>query len=330
MKANIYSKIKEYLFRKEQIIILQNRRGFSTVIQCKDCGYIQQCHHCSIALTYHKRSGELLCHYCGFTKAVQISCENCHGRELTYSGAGTQRVEEELQNISSDISILRMDADTTTGKGSHDRIASQFEQGEKQVLLGTQMIAKGFDFPNVNFVGVISADTSLFLPDFRASERTFQLLTQVAGRAGRRKIRGEVLIQTYVPKNLTIQCALKQDFQQFYDMESAIRSEFGYPPFGKLITIVFRGPSEQEVVNVANKFASILSGMPHPGKMYGPTPCAFSKLQDNFRWQILLKAPRGGSKSLRTWAKEAARIFSQKCGRTKVIFSIDVDPMSIL
>lgn len=334
-KSKIFSgylqeRIGEYLLRKEQVILLRNRRGFSTILQCKDCGFIEQCHHCNISLTFHKKTQKLLCHYCGFNKLVPVTCPNCHGTNLFYSGAGTQKVEEALQELFTEAAITRMDADTTTTRGSHDRIASQFEQGKSQILLGTQMIAKGFDFPNVNLVGVVSADTSLFLPDYRAGERTFQLLTQVAGRAGRREKRGEVVIQTYLPKNRSIQCAVEHNFQQFYESESPVREQLGYPPFGRLIVMVFSGQTEQEVASEANRFATILTEIPHEGKIFGPVPCPLSKLKDKYRWHILVKGEKQKGKSLRTWAAAARDEYHRKHTSKKVTMSIDVDPLSIL
>ena len=180
-------RIEERLRRGEQVILLQNRRGFSTFIQCMDCGFVERCKNCNITLTYHKYGYKLKCHYCGYTKEAPVRCSNCFGKNIYYTGVGTQRVYEEIKKIFPEDTVIRMDADTTTKKGSHSQITAQFEKGMYKILLGTQMISKGFDFPNVNLVGVISADTGLLMPDFRANEKTFQLLTQVAGRAGRRK-----------------------------------------------------------------------------------------------------------------------------------------------
>jgi len=323
-------RIVERLRRGEQVILLQNRRGFSTFIQCRDCGFIERCRNCNITLTYHKDGYRLRCHYCGYSKEAPSRCPNCLGKNVYYSGVGTQRVHGEIKRIFPEDTVIRMDADSTTKKGSHSEITAQFEKGLFKILLGTQMISKGFDFPNVNLVGVISADTGLLIPDFRANEKTFQLLTQVAGRAGRRKIRGEVIIQTYLPENYSIKSAVKQDFEEFYKLESEIRSQLNYPPFGRLILIGFKGEKERELISASGKFADILNRNKGECQIFGPAPSPLSKIKKKFRWQILVKGKRIYSKKMRNLVEDSFGIFRERYKFKNVTINIDVDPVNMM
>ncbi|MFC1558730.1 primosomal protein N' [candidate division KSB1 bacterium] len=323
-------KVVKYLQKGEQVILLQNRRGFSTFIQCRDCGFIDRCRNCNITLTYHRTGYKLVCHYCSYIKDAPVQCPNCLGKNLYYSGTGTQRVSEEIKRLFPDHSIVRMDRDTTTEKGSHSRITAEFELGMHKILLGTQMVSKGLDFSNVNLVGVISADTGLLLPDFRASERTFQLLTQAAGRAGRRKKRGEVVIQTYFEENYSIKYAVKQDFKEFYAIESEIRSQLMYPPYGKLILIGFKGENENDVSRTSGRFVKILKSQKRQFQIFGPSPSALTKIKKKFRWQIIVKGKREQAKAMREAVGESYDRFNKLKKIKGVNVTIDVDPLHML
>lgn len=233
-------KIKSTILKNEKVIILQNRRGFATYVMCPDCGYTEQCKNCSVTLTYHLVKKEYLCHYCNYSKKELNACPVCGSLEIKYKGIGTQRVEDELEQIIPGSRIARMDLDTTQKKYSYSRILNDFGEGKCNVLLGTQMVAKGLDFPDVTFVGVVSAESTMLIPDFRSSEKTFQLLSQVAGRAGRSHLQGEVAIQTYRPESYTLQFVQQNDYQGFYQKEIIEREQAKYPPFYKLALIEFR------------------------------------------------------------------------------------------
>ena len=323
-------KIEEKIELGEQIILLQNRRGFSTFILCRDCGHVENCKNCNITLTYHLRQHLLLCHYCDYQKQAPKICPQCQGVEMAYRGAGTQRVEEELKQYFPKIRVIRMDMDTTSRKGSHHRIIQDFRNGKYDVLLGTQMVAKGLDFPKVTLVGVISADTTLMLPDFRSSERAFQLFTQVAGRSGRKGKQGEVIIQTYDPRNHSIIFAQKHDYLRFFAKEIRERQELYYPPYSRLISIEFRGKKEHQVDQVANEFAKSIP----PAKFFrllGPAPAPLSKLKNEFRYQVLLKYDKeqdpNGSR-IRQQILPTMKKFSQG-NRQSVKIALDIDPVDL-
>lgn len=286
----LIDKLKERLARKEQAVLMLNRRGYSSFIICRDCGYVDQCPNCDISLTLHMDTKTMNCHYCGFQRAIPRLCPSCQGKSIRYYGTGTQKAYDELKQVLPEARILRMDVDTTRKKGSHEAILSQFGNGDADVLLGTQMIAKGLDFPNVTLVGVLNADTSLHLPDFRASERTFQLLTQVAGRAGRADKPGEVLIQTYNPEHYAIQLAKKQDFEAFYAYEMGLRRKLGYPPYYFTVGLTLSHKSEQEVVKKAYQMMTILKqGLSDQIRILGPTPKPIARTHNLYHYQIILK-----------------------------------------
>jgi len=284
-------KIDEKLSRGEQIILFLNRRGFATMFKCHDCGYTATCINCDITLTYHVRGRLLKCHYCGYMQRAPDACPDCRSRDVLLRGIGTQRVEEELNELFPGVKALRMDMDTTKGKNAHDKVLSKFGRGEYQVLLGTQMVAKGLDFPNVTLVGVISADTELYFPDFRAAERTFQLLTQVAGRAGRKDKTGEVIIQTFSPDHYSLSFAQNHDYESFFKAELFDRKRLQYPPYSRLINILFKGPDEKRVETVAGQIAAVIP-QSSSYRLLGPTPAQMGKIQNNYRWQILLMSSK--------------------------------------
>ena len=330
--ALLLQKIREKLTRQEQIILLQNRRGFSTYIVCQECGYIEKCVNCDITLTYHREGNKLVCHYCNYQKPAPEVCPNCGGVKIRYSGIGTQRVEDELKFHFPRARVVRMDMDTTSRKGAHDQILRDFSRGLYDILLGTQMVAKGLDFPRVTLVGVISADTTLLIPDYRAAERTFQLLTQVAGRAGRKDKQGEVIIQTYSPQNHSILFAQKHDYLRFYASEIGQRRDLVYPPFGKLVEIEFRGPNEDSVREYALRFGQLLDGQSPFYQILGPSPAPLSKIQGNYRFHIILKGDRHKDPSgtrLRADVKKVFGEYKRRYRPREVKISIDVDPVDL-
>ncbi len=274
----------------EQIMLLLNRRGFSTFINCSNCGYTYKCPNCDITLTYHKTSNNLRCHYCGYAIQKDERCPKCHEQSLNYLGLGTQKVEEELHKIFPNISVLRMDQDTTSRKGSYQKIIDAFAKQEYDVLLGTQMISKGLDFANVTLVGVINADTSLNIPDFRANEKTFSLLYQTAGRSGRSLKPGEVLIQTFNPDNKVLNYVKNNDYENFYLYEMNIRHELKYPPYTFIALIIVKSPNYEKVSLEANKIKKILMGkISSSSIILGPTPAAMFKVNNIYHFQITIK-----------------------------------------
>lgn len=282
-----------------QVILLLNRRGFSTHVHCPVCGHVETCKHCDLALTFHRQRNTMLCHYCGYEQQPLEACPKCTKAVIRYQGLGTEKLEEEIANHFPGHVIRRMDSDSTRGVGSHGRILSAFRQGLVHILLGTQMIAKGLDFPNVTLVGVINADIGLHVPDFRASERTFQLLSQVAGRAGRGPLGGRVLVQTFTPDHLAIALAASHDFNAFANMELALREAHLYPPWQRLARVVVRGKTESKT----GAFADLLAGafatalqrlasvQPAQVRILGPAECPVFRLKGLYRYHFQLHSP---------------------------------------
>ena len=282
--------IQDRLVKKEQVVLMLNRRGYSSFVMCRECGTVDTCPNCDISLTLHMDTKTMNCHYCGFSKDIPQVCPNCKSRSIRYYGTGTQKAYDELAELFPQARILRMDVDTTRKKGSHQALLDQFGRGEADILLGTQMIAKGLDFPNVTLVGVLNADTALNLPDFRSSERTFQLLTQVAGRAGRAEKAGQVLIQSYNPQHYAIRFAKDQDYEGFYAYEMGIRRQLGYPPYYFTIGITLSHKKEEEVVKRAYEVMNILrSGLSETSNILGPTPKPIARTHNLYHYQILIK-----------------------------------------
>ena len=282
--------IQNRLDKKEQVVLMLNRRGYSSFVMCRECGTVDTCPNCDISLTLHMDTKTMNCHYCGFSKEIPHVCPNCQSHSIRYYGTGTQKAYDELAELFPDARILRMDVDTTRKKGSHQALLDQFGKGEVDILLGTQMIAKGLDFPNVTLVGVLNADTALNLPDFRSSERTFQLLTQVAGRAGRAEKAGQVLIQSYNPNHYVIRFAKDQDYEGFYAYEMGIRRQLGYPPYYFTIGITLSHKKEEEVLRRAYEVMEILrSGLSDASIILGPTPKPIARTHNLYHYQILIK-----------------------------------------
>lgn len=290
LTTTLVDKLKQTIASGHQAILLLNRRGFARFMLCRDCGFVLKCPHCDLSLTYHKDINRMQCHYCGYEGPVPSRCPQCQSQQIRFLGTGTQKVQTELADLLPDAKVLRMDVDTTRRKGSYRRILTAFGRHEADILLGTQMIAKGLDFPNVTLVGVINADTSLWVPDYKASERTFELLTQVAGRAGRAENKGEVLIQTYNPDHYAIRLAQTQDYEAFYRQEMAVRHAGNYPPYYYTVLISVAAVKEQAAAKQAFVIKrQLLTALHLPTIVLGPTPSAISKLKNEFYYQILVK-----------------------------------------
>ncbi len=312
--------------RGEKAVLLLNRRGFASFVLCRECGFVPECPHCSTSLTFHERNGTLVCHHCDYVEPMPATCPQCNSPYLRKFGAGTERVEAELRQIvPGDMPIIRMDADTTKAKGAHERLLEEFSAARGGILLGTQMIAKGLDFPDVTLVGVINADTTLKLPDFRAPERTFQLLEQVSGRAGRAEKPGHVIVQTYWPEHPAIRAAAAHDRDLFLETELPSRDELGYPPYVRLVNVLAWGQDERAVrqviteVTLAINSSMISAG--HEWEVLGPAPCLLSRLRGLYRWHTLIKAPIGADVSAVIEPVLKARKASDQ-----VRIAIDVDP----
>jgi len=287
----LFKEIQEKLSKGEQIILFLNRRGFSTFVSCRSCGYVFKCEECDISMTYH-RSGLLVCHYCGKTKRAPQKCPKCDSKYVKFFGAGTQRVEEEVKKYFKDARVLRMDVDTTRSKDSYENIYNTFKERKADILIGTQMISKGLDFKNVTLVGILAADMSINIPDYRAAERTFQIITQVAGRAGRGQKQGKVVIQTYTPEHYSLEYAVNYDYEGFYEKEFTVRALMKYPPFGKILLINGISKKEDLLKNFMHKISNVIKPLVEKEvdvDVLGPIPCLVSKVKENYRWQIVVK-----------------------------------------
>lgn len=281
--------ISARLLKNEQIILLLNRRGYSSFVTCKNCGYTFKCPNCDITLTYHKSSRTLRCHYCGYGTKVYDTCPECHEKSINDLGVGTEKVEEELNKLFPESRILRMDFDTTSRKGMHEKMIKAFKNHEYDILLGTQIVSKGLDFDNVTLVGVINADTSLNIPDFRSSETTFSLLAQVAGRAGRSDKEGEVIIQTFNPEHYAIQYTKKHDYLGFYNREMSIRRELKYPPYYYICYVKISGKDNKYIYEESLKITKLFHNKLINMIILGPSPCTIFKLNNIYRYGIILK-----------------------------------------
>lgn len=283
--------IAETLVRNEQIILFLNRRGYSTFVSCRSCGYAMTCDDCSVNYTYHEYNKKLICHYCGKTEKNPEICPVCGSKHIKFFGAGTQKIQEEAQKLFPEAKTLRMDMDTTSTKNSHAKILQSFAEHKADILIGTQMIAKGLDFPNVTLVGVVAADLSLNSGDFRSSEKTFQLLTQVAGRAGRANVSGRVVIQSYNPQHYAVEFAKDCDYNAFYEHEIVIRRQMQYPPYSHIFSILFTGEHEKEIIIALHRLKDVMQ-TENDGEIeiLGPTPAMISKIKKNYRWKILAKS----------------------------------------
>ncbi|UQF43155.1 primosomal protein N' [Enterococcus faecalis] len=325
---SLQEKLQERLEKNEQSVLLLNRRGYSSFVMCRDCGYVLPCPNCDISLTLHMDSKTMKCHYCGHEERIPYRCPNCGQDKIRYYGTGTQKVEEELQTLLPDSRILRMDVDTTRRKGAHEKILRTFGEGQADILLGTQMIAKGLDFPNVTLVGVLNADTALNLPDFRSSERTFQLLTQVSGRAGRAEKPGEVIIQSFNPEHYAIQLAKAQDYEDFYTKEMYIRHRGDYPPYYFTVQITASHPEENEAAKQMFQIARKLKqGLSPQAILLGPTPNAIIRVNNRYFYQVIIKYKQ--EPMLQPLLKEILTD-TQRATARGLKLSIDAEPMNFI
>ena len=320
--------IKQKLAQKEQVVLMLNRRGYSSFAMCRECGFVLKCPNCDISLTMHLDSHSMRCHYCGHEQGIPSLCPSCHSKRIGYYGTGTEKVETELKELLPTARILRMDVDTTRKKGAHEKILRQFGARKADILLGTQMIAKGLDFPNVTLVGVLNADTALELPDFRASERTFQLLTQVSGRAGRAQKQGEVLIQTFNPENYAIKLAQKQDYERYFRMEMAVRHRGGYPPYFYTIKITTSYRDEataaKKIFQIAGQLKQVLSPT---AQILGPSPRSVMRVNNRYYYQLVIKYKR---ESLLEDYLQHLLLISQKEERQGLRIVIDREPINFI
>ena len=322
----LYEGIKKAIEKKGQIILFLNRRGFSTFVSCRKCGLVMKCPRCDVSLTYHMYEDRLSCHYCGYSTKSPKICPKCKSKYIKYFGIGTQKIESEVKRFFPEAKVLRMDMDTTSKKGSHEKIYNKFKNQEADILIGTQMISKGLDFPNVTLVGIIAADQSLYIPDFKSCERTFQLITQVSGRAGRGEKEGKVIVQTYDPDNYSIVAALHQDYSEFYNKELIIRETFNYPPFSDIINIVVSSKYEDEAIKAARDITDKLRAEnPYDGfEILGPSPANISKINLNYRWQTIIKC------NVDKAIKNNLRSISNNYNGKSVKISIDINPASMM
>lgn len=292
LSGKMCEEILKNLERGEQTILFMNRRGFSSFVSCRTCGYVPECPNCNISLTYHKYGNNLRCHYCGYERPNYRVCPECGSKYIRYFGGGTQRVEEEIHRLFPNATTIRMDMDTTGTKNSHEKILKSFERDKIDILIGTQMVAKGLDFENVTLVGVVTADTMLHINDFRSGERTFAMLEQVSGRAGRGKSEGRAVIQTYTPEHEAVSLVKTHDYNAFYDIEIAERNMMWYPPFCKIISVQFQGNDETLTSEAARRFAAEMGDIKSFGQkiqLLGPIPSYISKIKNKYRWQIIFK-----------------------------------------
>jgi primosomal protein N' (replication factor Y) len=317
--------LKATFERHEQAILFINRRGFFTFIMCRDCGQTLECERCGVPLVYYQGEKLLRCNHCGQGVPAPSSCPRCNAVAINYFGLGTQRIEQEVAEIWPDVRILRYDRDSVAKRGDHTAMLDAFAAGKADVLIGTQMVTKGMDVANVTLVGVVAADTALNLPEFRAAERTFQLLTQVAGRAGRHHLPGKVIIQTYNPNHYAIQTAAKHDYEAFYRQEIKHREELDYPPFTHLINIILTGAVSSQVANTANSLAQFLNKRLAVGQVLGPVPATFAKLRGSYRYQIMLKG-----REIAAIRQALNESLTKLVLPVMVKVTVDVDPISLL
>jgi len=320
------TELQSVMERGDKAVLFLNRRGFASFLLCRECGFVPECPSCSVSLTYHEDGGRLQCHHCGHTATAPVTCPRCDSPYLRRFGAGTQRAEAELEALVPGVPIIRMDADTTSRKGGHESALARFDAPGPAVLLGTQMIAKGLDFPDVTLVGVLNADTSMHVPDFRAAERTYQLLEQVAGRAGRGPKGGTVIIQTYWADHPAVLAVMRREPALLFDAERADRASIGYPPYVRLANVGFSGPKAPDVSEAAARFARALGDLlPHDWRVLGPSPAPIARLKNRWRWHLVLKAPPGVDIS-----SLLAQVDAATPGIEGVTRSIDVDPAGML
>lgn len=329
LSNELYKAIEQNLDNKLQTILFLNRRGYSTFIMCRNCGYTIKCKNCNISMTYHSYENKLKCHYCGYEENLVKTCPECGSDKIRYFGTGTQKLEQEIHKQFPNAKTIRMDIDTVTKKNSHEEILNKFKNDDIDILIGTQMVVKGHHFPKVTLVGVIAADSSLNIDDYRATERTFQILTQVAGRAGREKLPGKVIIQSYNPESFSIQDAQKQDYEKFYETEIALRKQLKYPPFCDIIVIAFSSIDEKEIQKVSNyTYENLKQKLDNEKfKIFKPMPSPIDKIQNKIRWRIIIKGNMD-EKTNETLNALLKNIYEKNYKNTKI--TIDVNPNNMV
>lgn len=324
----LQKELADTLARGEQSILFINRRGFNTFISCRSCGYAMSCPHCSIGMTYHIKNNRLMCHYCGHSEPVPTVCPECGSEHIRFFGTGTQKAELELQALFPQARILRMDADTTAGRMAHEQLLTQFDAGQYDILLGTQMVTKGLDFPNVTLVGVLAADASLYSDDYRAGERTFSLITQCLGRAGRSAKAGRAIIQTYSPEHEVLSLSLAQDYDGFYTREISLRKMMLYPPYADLCQLIFSGEDPQETLDAADRFKqAIMATMNReqlPMSGIGPAPCRMAKIGGRYRFRLLIKCRANAA--FRNVLRE---VLGQSKTNKRITVDADINPYTL-
>ena len=319
--------IQNNLNNKKQTILFLNRRGFSTFVMCRDCGYTAKCKRCNISLTYHIKEDKLKCHYCGYEMNNPKVCPQCKSKNIKYFGSGTQKLEDLVKKMFPEASTIRMDIDTVSKKNSHEQILNKFKNENIDILIGTQMVVKGHHFPNVTLVGVIAADGSLNTEDYRANEKTFDILVQVAGRAGREKLPGKVIIQTYSPENFCVQCSKEQNYEKFYKTEIELRKQLKYPPFCDIIMFGINSSSKEEIKVASEKLYKLL-------KKYGqdkmqilpPLPAPIDRIKYRYRWRIIAKCKLSNT-IIEVINKSLEEYYKEKYLKTMVI--VDVNPYNM-
>ena len=334
-KSPISAKLKELiedtLDNNKQVILLINRRGYNTFIACNDCGHVITCPNCSISLTYHSANNRLVCHYCGYTKKLDNVCPQCKGDNIRYSGFGTQKIEDELAYLFPDARILRMDADTTSTKFSHEKMFNAFANHEYDIMIGTQMVAKGLDFDDVTLVGVVNADNSLYDESYNSAERCFDLITQVVGRSGRRDGNGKAVIQTINPYNQTLEYASKQDYKSFYENEIELRKLLTYPPYCDIISASFIGNNENKVALCSKKFFELLidenEKYKHKIIVLGPSVAKIAKLNNTYRYRLSVKCKN--SKNIRNMFNDIQKNISKIKEYKDISVSLDINPCDL-
>lgn len=325
----LLTKLTDRLEKREQTVLMLNKRGHSSFVMCRSCGYVIHCPNCDISLTYHRFNDIMKCHYCGHEEGMPNVCPECESEHIRFFGTGTQKVEEELAKILPEARVIRMDVDTTSKKGSHERLLDAFGEGKADILLGTQMIAKGLDFPNITLVGVLSADTMLHLPDFRSSEKTFQLLTQVSGRAGRHNLPGEVVIQTYTPEHYSIELAALQHYDSFYEREMSIRRQSHYPPYFYLVLITVSHEDVMKTVATTEKITHYLRMQLSPHSIIlGPVASPLSRINNRYRYQCLIKYKR--EPQLHHHLHTILEHYQQESIQHHLTISIDLNPQIMM
>lgn len=330
ISMKLYDAINQNLKDKKQTILFLNRRGFSTFVMCRDCGYTVKCKNCNITLTYHMKENKLKCHYCGYEQENVKICPECGSTKIKYFGTGTQKLEAQINKIFPNATTIRMDVDTVNKKNSHEEILNKFKNENIDILIGTQMVVKGHHFPNVTLVGVIAADGSLNIDDYRASERTFQILTQVAGRAGRENLPGKVIVQTYNPDNFSIECAKKQDYDIFYNTEINVRKQLKYPPFYDIILFGISSTDEKLVQITANSlYERVKKTIQNIENIYvyRPMPAPIDKIKNKFRWRIILKG-KIDNNIINTLNHTLEEIYKTNSNKVRII--ADINPTNMM